>query len=109
MGSRRRPIGVTTTTTMLLGCLAAGLAAAGCSSDSKLAMNSELGRAPSSISVTSPAFNSGGMIPIKYTQDGENVSPPIEWSGAPGGTREFVLVVQDPDAPGDDPYLHWFV
>jgi Raf kinase inhibitor-like YbhB/YbcL family protein len=85
------------------------LVISGCSSDSKLASNSDLSGGLWSISVTSPAFNNGGMIPIKYTQDGEDVSPPIEWSGGPGGTKEFVLIVQDPDAPGNDPYLHWFV
>ena len=84
-------------------------ALAGCSSDSKLATNSDLSGGLWSISVSSPAFNNMGMIPVKYTQDGENVSPPLAWSKGPGGTKEFVLVIEDPDAPGDFPYLHWFV
>src|SRR4051794_32747386 len=86
-----------------------GTAAGGCSSESKLASNSDLSGGLWSLSVNSPAFNSDGMIPVKYTADGENVSPPLTWSGGPSGTREFILIVQDPDAPGDFPYLHWFV
>ena len=61
--------------------------------------------------LTSPAFTSGGAIPRKYTCDGEDVSPPLAWSGAPAGTRSFALIVDDPDAP--DPaapktvWVHW--
>ncbi|MGH7864696.1 MAG: YbhB/YbcL family Raf kinase inhibitor-like protein, partial [Candidatus Binataceae bacterium] len=50
-------------------------------------------------------------IPSKYTCDGENVSPPLEWSGAPADARSLVLIVEDPDAP--DPaapqivWVHW--
>src|SRR3954470_2409848 len=50
-------------------------------------------------SLTSPAFPSGGRIPIKYTRDGQNVSPPLEWRDAPQQTQSYALVVEDPDAP----------
>lgn len=61
----------------------------------------------------STAFREGGEIPSTYTCDGDDVSPPLAWSGAPAGTRSFVLIVDDPDAP--DPraprmvWVHWVV
>ncbi|MDQ2762002.1 MAG: YbhB/YbcL family Raf kinase inhibitor-like protein, partial [Pseudomonadota bacterium] len=54
----------------------------------------------------SPVFNDGDEIPSRYTNEGANVSPPLEWSGAPDGTRSFVLVMEDPDAPGGM-FHHW--
>jgi Raf kinase inhibitor-like YbhB/YbcL family protein len=59
--------------------------------------------------VSSTAFRSGGAIPKEFTVDGQNASPPLSWSGAPPGTREFVLIVEDPDAPGSKPYVHWLL
>lgn len=56
--------------------------------------------------VHSPTFADGAPIPRKYTRDGRNRSPPIEWSGAPDGTRSFVIVMEDPDAPGGT-FRHW--
>ena len=60
------------------------------------------------IVITSPAFKDGQMIPQKYSCDGENVSPPLEWNGVPGGTKELALIVDDPDAPGKT-WVHWVV
>lgn len=48
-------------------------------------------------------------IPIQHTGDGEDYSPEISWSGFPAGTREFALICDDPDAPGDRPFVHWVV
>jgi Raf kinase inhibitor-like YbhB/YbcL family protein len=58
--------------------------------------------------LNSPAFAEGQTIPAKYTCDGENVSPPLQWSGAPAGTQSFVLIVEDPDAPSGV-FRHWAV
>jgi Raf kinase inhibitor-like YbhB/YbcL family protein len=61
--------------------------------------------------ITSTAFADGARIPAKYTCEGEDLSPPLAWSGAPQGTKSFVLIVDDPDAP--DPaaprmtWVHW--
>lgn len=63
--------------------------------------------------LTSPAFADHTPIPVQYTCQGKDLSPPLAWSGAPDGTRSFVLVVDDPDAP--DPaapkmtWVHWVV
>lgn len=59
-----------------------------------------------SLSVTSSAFSEGETIPGRYTCDGDDTSPPLEWSGAPEGTGAFALIVDDPDARG---FVHWAV
>jgi hypothetical protein len=62
----------------------------------------------------SSAFERGGSIPQKYAYrgEGQNVSPPLVWSGIPEGTVEFALICDDPDAPsprkpGPEPWVHW--
>ncbi len=61
----------------------------------------------------SPSFENLRTIPKKYTCDGEDLSPPIEWSNVPNGTKSFALIVDDPDAP--DPanpkmtWVHWVI
>lgn len=57
-------------------------------------------------SLKSPAFSNGHAIPRKFTGDGTDVSPPLSWSDAPAGTKSFVLVVEDPDAPSGT-FRHW--
>ena len=58
--------------------------------------------------LTSPAFSEGGSIPARYTCDGEDVSPPLEWDGAPAEAKGLALVCGDPDAPAGD-WVHWTV
>ncbi len=61
--------------------------------------------------LTSAAFRSNESIPRRYTGEGENISPPLEWSDVPEGTRSLVLICEDPDAPRregkDHPFTHW--
>lgn len=57
--------------------------------------------------VKSPAFDHHTSIPDKHTTNGEDVSPALEWSGAPEGTKAFAVVVHDPDAPMVDGWDHW--
>jgi len=64
---------------------------------------------PAKIKLTSPAFAEGQPIPKKYTGEGEDVSPPLEWSKPPEGTKELVLICDDPDAPRKDPWVHWVI
>ncbi len=54
----------------------------------------------------SPAFNEGDPIPVRYTCDGENLSPPLTWQGTPPKTQALVLIMDDPDAPGGT-WVHW--
>lgn len=66
-----------------------------------------------SFSLRSPAFAPNGEIPRRYTCDGDEISPPLEWSGVPPSAKSLALLVDDPDAP--DPsapkrvFVHWVV
>jgi Raf kinase inhibitor-like YbhB/YbcL family protein len=55
--------------------------------------------------LTSAGFTEGTAIPAKYTCDGENKAPPLRWDGAPQA-QSFVLILEDPDAPGGT-FTHW--
>ena len=61
--------------------------------------------------LSSPAFENGEPIPRRYTCEGDDISPPLDWSGVPAGTKSLALIVEDPDAP--DPaapkrvWVHW--
>jgi len=63
------------------------------------------------LTIQSSAFGPMGAIPRKYTCDGDDIAPPLQWSGAPERTQSFALIVDDPDAP--DPaapqrvWVHW--
>jgi len=58
------------------------------------------------IEFSSPAFDDGDAIPQQYTCDGDDLSPPLRWSGVPAGTRSIAIVLDDPDAPGHI-FRHW--
>jgi len=60
------------------------------------------------IVVRSSAFGMNGMIPIEFTQDGDNAAPPLEWSAVPDGTRSIAIICEDPDAP-TRVFTHWIV
>jgi Raf kinase inhibitor-like YbhB/YbcL family protein len=75
---------------------------------------------PSKVGAPTPKANTGikmdvrlkgvdadGRMAMKYTADGDDVSPAVSWSGAPAGTQELALVVDDPDAPLNEPFVHW--
>ena len=57
--------------------------------------------------LTSSAFSDGERIPVEYTKDGANRSVPLKWNDAPPGTKSFALICDDPDAPIDEPFVHW--
>ena len=63
------------------------------------------------LSITSPTFDDGHAIPARYTCQGEDISPALQWEGVPAQARSLVLIVDDPDAP--DPrapkmtWVHW--
>lgn len=57
--------------------------------------------------VDSWAFRDGDRIPLRHTADGGDVSPPLSWSDAPEDAEELALIVDDPDAPRAEPWVHW--
>ncbi len=61
----------------------------------------------------SPAFKPSTMIPEKYTCEGKDVNPPLEWSDVPHQTVSLVLIMDDPDVPAfvrkDQMYVHWVI
>jgi Raf kinase inhibitor-like YbhB/YbcL family protein len=65
------------------------------------------------LTLKSNAIDNGGEIPSRYTCEGEDISPPLEWTGVPETARSLVLIIDDPDAP--DPkaprttWVHWVV
>ena len=58
------------------------------------------------ITVTSTAFSAGTSIPVKFTGQGNDISPDLAWSGAPPSVKSYVLVCDDPDASGRT-WVHW--
>ncbi len=66
-------------------------------------------QAPDSLTVTSAAFTDGGSIPIRFTEDGDKLSPPLAWSGVPQAARSVVLVIEDADSPTPAPIVHALV
>jgi Raf kinase inhibitor-like YbhB/YbcL family protein len=52
------------------------------------------------------AFSNGQFIPVKYTCSGSDVSPELHWQYPPAGTKSFVVIMYDPDAPGGT-WVHW--
>ncbi len=57
--------------------------------------------------ITSSAFDDGAPIPKRYTGEGVDVSPPLAFEDVPAEAAELALVVDDPDAPRDVPWVHW--
>ncbi|MGH9383078.1 MAG: YbhB/YbcL family Raf kinase inhibitor-like protein [Vicinamibacterales bacterium] len=64
------------------------------------------------ITLSSPAWPDGGMIPIKHSQAGDELSPPLSWTAGPETTASYMLIVHDIDAAignGADDILHWML
>lgn len=61
--------------------------------------------------LTSTAFDHQATVPVRYTCQGADTSPPLAWTGVPEGTRSLALIVEDPDAPNPDApqmtWIHW--
>jgi Raf kinase inhibitor-like YbhB/YbcL family protein len=67
---------------------------------------SQTGEPKMPFTLTSTAFREGGAIPRKFSCDGADVSPTLDWAGAPDGAKALALIVDDPDARG---FVHWVV
>jgi len=61
-----------------------------------------------SFQLTVDGFADGAKIPSRFTCDGEDLSPPLRWTGEPPETKSFALIMDDPDAPGGT-FNHWLV
>jgi hypothetical protein len=71
-----------------------------------IAEDDAFAQTPDTISLESPAFGDGGDIPEPFTADGERISPPLLWRGAPEDAESLVLIIEDPDAPNAEPLVH---
>lgn len=60
------------------------------------------------LKVTSSAFAEGAMIPSKYTADGPDISPPLQWNNLPANAKSIAIICDDPDAPRGT-WVHWVV
>ena len=92
--------------TRLIGLLAVCMVIVGCQASSAPDIQEE--EVTVNIQLASSAFENKGVIPKKYTCDGEEVSPPLSWSQAPKNTVTFALIVDDPDAPRGT-FVHWLL
>jgi Raf kinase inhibitor-like YbhB/YbcL family protein len=61
------------------------------------------------LTLSSSAFLNASPIPTQHTPQGANISPDLSWTGVPAQTRELVLIVEDPDAPMPQPFVHWIM
>ena len=66
----------------------------------------EFSNVPKTILVTSKSFLDKAQIPDRFTQSGDSLSPNLEWKQLPSGTRDIVVIVEDPDAPLPNPFVH---
>jgi Raf kinase inhibitor-like YbhB/YbcL family protein len=60
------------------------------------------------IKITSSAFKDEGLIPARYTCDGDDISPPLQWDAVPQGTKSIAIISDDPDAPMGT-WVHWVI
>jgi len=90
----------------LTGCLSAAALSAALISSSPQSSSYVGGVEMQKISLSSPAFENGGVIPSGYSCDGGNLSPSLRWGDIPTGTRSLALIMDDPDAPMGT-YTHW--
>jgi len=79
-----------------------------CGTAGRQAYLSAQGGGKMKIKLSSRAFEDGGMIPAKYTCDGQDVSPPLKWDQVPEGTKSIALICDDPDAPAGTG-VHWVI
>lgn len=99
---RRRPAATA------LVALVAVVATACSKGDGKSSVLAPGEKKPTGITVTSTAFDHGDAIPERFSCEGENVPPPLRWTGVPAGATELALVIEDPDAP-EGIFVHWLV
>jgi Raf kinase inhibitor-like YbhB/YbcL family protein len=95
-------IGTRVTARRMLRCVVALVAMSACTPGP----SAEASLVSVPIDLSSAAFEEGGSIPSRFTCDGDDIAPPLAWTGTPDGTAAFALIVDDPDARG---WVHWVV
>ncbi len=75
--------------------------------EQRLAMEITRSKTTQTLQVTSPAIQPNGNIPVKYSDYGDGVSPPLAWSGAPKNAKSIVVLMEDPQAKSPLPFVHW--
>ena len=90
-------------TFMLIPALLAGLLLSSCTNQAE-----PDSATTATMQITSTAFAEGQPIPDKYTGQADDISPRLEWSGAPMNTKAFAFIVEDPDAPMGT-FTHWLI
>ena len=89
-----------------------GVAVAGCSNSAKAPPQGggreDMAKDPTMV-VTSAAFGANQKIPKQYSGEGRDVSPPLAWTGVPAKAKELAMIVDDPDAPRAEPWVHWVI
>lgn len=98
---------VRTSVTRVVGIALLGVVAA-CGGDDEPDLGTQTPGAPMTIMVSSSEFGDGETIPERFTCDGEDVSPPLEFADVPADAAELALVVEDPDAPSGT-FVHWVI
>lgn len=68
-----------------------------------------IGSGTTALDLSSPAFDDGERLPVRFTADGAGVSPPLAWGAVPAGTSRLALIVEDADAPTPSPIVHAIV
>ena len=61
------------------------------------------------LAISSPAFGFGEPIPTRHAVEGDNISPRLEWTGVPEGTKQLAVICHDPDAPLPHGFTHWVI
>ena len=92
-----------------LAALVAAVAAPGLAQAGAIAMDDPRLATTTTLTVSVPNVAPGGPYPANYTADGRDISPPVSWTQGPPGTRSYVLVMQDPDAPAPEAAVHWLL
>jgi Raf kinase inhibitor-like YbhB/YbcL family protein len=92
---------------ILASALAACATTALAGSPDQLAVANPALKGKAALQVTSSVIKSGAPIPDAYSSYAANTSPPLNWRGAPAGTKAFAVILQDPDAPMATPFVHW--
>jgi Raf kinase inhibitor-like YbhB/YbcL family protein len=87
------------------------LVAAGCTASMPSATAFEFMKPKSGepLTVGCKSFEPNGPIPVDYTRYGSSKTPVVTWSDVPAGTKSLALILEDPDAPGGSPFVHWVV